>query len=481
MQRDANRKMDSIQGRITEYTNAITYGDLSPEAIHSAKLRTIDTLGVLIGGFWGVPAHTARNVAATMPNPDGATVIGTRMKTTPDMAAFVNATTARAVEFNDLYHWPGSRHGHPSDVIMPVLAVAEYARLGGRDFILGVVLAYEIYNRFCDAVHNPGIDNTNFATLGVSMAAGKLLALTPEQLSHCLSMAVVPNVILNQVRGDHKTHYKVAAAGHAGRAGVFAALLAQAGMEGPHLPFEGKAGYRDQVAQGKLLLDAMGGKGRRFKILDSRTRHRPAMGETHASILAAEKLAGKLTNIRDIKEVKVEVHKRAHELVGNRNLSWCWAPQTVECANQSIPYLVAAALLDGGVTIRSFDEAHLGNQDIRALMEKIEVVENKEFTKAFNREILNDDPALKGHDRLPREHWARVTVVTTGGGQFSAETGGDIDDLSVQKNDTQIEAKFRELTEDLLGAKRMTTILDRLWHLENMRQVAEIPRAFILV
>src|SRR3989304_4757277 len=138
MQRDANRKMDSIQERITEYTNAITYGDLSPEAIHSAKLRTIDTLGVLIGGFWGVPAHTARNVAATMPNPDGATVIGTRMKTTPDMAAFVNATTARAVEFNDLYHWPGSRHGHPSDVIMPVLAVAEYARLGGRDFILGV-------------------------------------------------------------------------------------------------------------------------------------------------------------------------------------------------------------------------------------------------------------------------------------------------------------------------------------------------------
>ena len=476
-----SKAVDSVQQRFADYTKNLSYSDLSPEAIHSAKLRTIDSLGVLIAGFFGVPARTARNVAAAMPSSRGATIIGTRMKTTPDMAAFVNATTARAVEFNDLYHWPGSRTGHPSDVITPVLAVAEHAQLGGRDYLLGVVLAYEIYCRMCDAVqYNMSIDNTNFSTLGVSLAAGKLLGLTPEQLAHSVSMAAVPNVILNQVRGDHKTHYKVAAAGHAGRAGVFAALLAQAGMEGPHLPFEGKAGYRAHAMQGKLDRAEMGGKAVRFKIMDARTRHRPAMGETHAAILAAEKLCGKFGAVKDVQSIRVETHKRAHELVGNRELSWCWAPQTVESANQSIPYLVAAALLEGTITTRSVDAAHLANQDIRTLMTKIDVVENAEFTKLFNKKVLDDHPLLNSHDRLPSEHWARIIVTTGDGRQHSAETGGDIDDLSVQKKDDQIDAKFRMLTEDVLGSKRVNSILDRLWHMEDMKQVACIPRAFVI-
>ena len=89
--------VDSIQQRLTSYACGLNYDGLSPEAIHAAKVRIIDTLGALIGGFFGEPCRIARNLAAQMPNPDGATVIGTRMKTTPDMAAFVNATTARYV------------------------------------------------------------------------------------------------------------------------------------------------------------------------------------------------------------------------------------------------------------------------------------------------------------------------------------------------------------------------------------------------
>src|SRR3972149_1941733 len=98
-----------------------------------------------------------------MPNPDGATVIGTRMKTTPDMAAFVNATTARYVEMNDAYHRPGVPNGgHPSDVLTPVLAAAEHAQASGREFIAGVALAYEVYLRVADRVRIPGFDYTNF-------------------------------------------------------------------------------------------------------------------------------------------------------------------------------------------------------------------------------------------------------------------------------------------------------------------------------
>src|SRR6185295_4912596 len=151
----------------------------------------------------------------------GATVIGTRIKTTPDMAAFVNRGTARYIELTDSYHWPGSFGGHPSDVITPVLAAAEHARVSGREFINGVVLAYEVYLRINDVFQNTAFDHTNFASIGSAVGAGKVLGLSATQLSQCISMAVVPNNILAQLRKDHLSMFKAMASGQAGRAGVF--------------------------------------------------------------------------------------------------------------------------------------------------------------------------------------------------------------------------------------------------------------------
>ena len=106
IEHSVNKAVDSIQQQLTSYACSLNYESLSPEAIHAAKVRIIDVLGALIGGFFGEPCRIGRNLAAQMPNPGGATVIGTRMKTTPDMAAFVNATTARYAELIDSYHWP---------------------------------------------------------------------------------------------------------------------------------------------------------------------------------------------------------------------------------------------------------------------------------------------------------------------------------------------------------------------------------------
>src|ERR1043165_4612886 len=239
---------DHIQSTLSGYAARLSYADLDPETIHAAKTRVIDTLGALIGGFAGEPCRMARDVAARMPQQGGSTVIGTGLKTSPDLAAFVNGTTARYVEMNDVYHWPGSSGGHPSDVLMPILAVAEHTRASGRDLIAAVVLGYEIYLRMSDAVKTAGFDCANFCCMGAALGAGKLLGLDAEGLAQCLSMAVVPNNALNQARTGHLSMWKAVAAGQAGRGGVFAALLADAGMKGPHTPFEGKDGWVNHVA-----------------------------------------------------------------------------------------------------------------------------------------------------------------------------------------------------------------------------------------
>jgi len=264
------------------------------------------------------------------------------------------------------------------------------------------------------------------------------------------------------VRKDNASMFKSAASGQAGRAGVFAALLARAGMEGPHLPFEGKAGWCDHVAAERFSLETLGGNGTPFKILDSHVKYRASCGTAISSILAAEKVAP--LNIKEVKQVIVEVYKDAKDRCGTG--AHRWNPDTRESADHSIPYNVAATLMDGTVTPRSFNDAHLWNPELRTLLQKVEVVENEEFTKFYKR--------------LPVEHHTLVTVVTNNDERLVGRTGGDKDDMGAHKGDAEIEQKFRGLAEDLLGTKRVNVILDRLWHMEDMGNLIELAPAFVL-
>ncbi len=459
-----DKAVDTIQQSLTDYAMALRFEDLPPDVVHGTTARVIDTLGALMGGFFSDPSRMARNVAAAMPMPAGATIIGTRMKTAPDMAAFVNGATARYVEMNDIYHWPKSFGGHPSDVLMPVFAAAEHVNASGRELITAVVLAYEVYQSFSNVFENKGMgfDHTNFACLGSSVGAGKLLGLTREQLAHCISMAAVPNVILRQVRADHYTMWKAVASGQAGRGGVFAAMLARAGMEGPHLPFEGKAGWCNHVARDNIVLSLDGRNGMPFKILHSLIKNRSSCGKTIASILAAEKVAP--VDFKKVKKVTVALDKLAKDRLGTGEHRW--HPDTREGADHSIPYVVAATLMDGTVTPRSFNDAHLWNPDLRALIQKVECVIDDDFTRRYVK--------------IPVEHCARVTVELENGERMTGETGGDEDDLSTPKTDVQFVDKFRGLTEDFLGSRRVSQALEMLWSLDSMKDVSAIPPVFVL-
>ena len=454
--------VDGIQERLTSYACDLNFDDLGLQTIHAAKVRIIDTLGALIAGFFSEPSRIARNLAVKTVSPQGATVLGTRTKTAPEMAAFANGTAARYWELTDTYHYPGSFGGHPSDVVPALLAVAEYTQASGREFIAAVVLAYEIYLRINDIFDNMGFDHTNMCCLATAVGAGKLLRLSSRQLAHCISMAVVPNNALRLARMGHLSMWKATATGQAGKAGVFAAQLADAGMEGPHLPFEGKSGWCDHVALKRFSLDTMGGNDTSFKILDTTFKLRPSVGWAISLILATEKIPP--INLREIKEIVVELHKKAKAHIGTH--AHHWSPDSKETADHSAAYLVAAALMDGTITPRSYSDNRLWHPDIRALLPRIKVIENDEFTQAYGR--------------IPAEHHARLTVVTNSGKRLVGESGHGKDELHAPKSDAQIAAKFRGLTEDYLGARRVNAILERLWHLEDLENTTEIPPDFVI-
>ena len=452
-------QIDSIQLRLSSYAERLCYEDLNPQTIHAAKVRVIDTLGALIGGFYGEAPQIARKMAAQAQQPTGATVIGTRTRTTPDVAAFVNGATARYVEMNDVYHWPGSMGGHPSDVLMPIFAAGEHAHAGGRALITAIVLGYEVYLRMSHAVKTPGFDCANFCCMGSALGAGKLLGLSQPQLAQGLAMAVVPNNALNQARTGHLSMWKAMAAGQSGRAGVFAALLAQVGMEGPHMPFEGKNAWCNHVARSAFSLDTLGDRDTPFKINDTLIKPRASCATTISSILAAEKAAVQIGNVDDVEKVIVEVYERAK--IGMGTGEHHWNPDSRETADHSIPYVVAASLIDKRHTPASFDDAHLHSPRLRALLAKIEVVTNDQFTVEY--------------ERVPVKHATRVSVTMKNGGRLMGESGGDKGDLSQAKSDAEIEEKFRSLTEAALGPRQVDTLLATLWDLEKVDDVSVIP------
>jgi len=218
------------------------------------------------------------------------------------------------------------------------------------------------------------------------------------------------------------------------------------------------------VAGKRFSLDTMGSAATPFKILDTMIKPRSSCATTISSILAAEKAAAALKGrVADVERVTVEVYETAK--IGMGTGEHHWNPDCRETADHSIPYVVAAALLDGAVTPRQFDDAHLNDPQLRALLARIEVVTNDEFTKAY--------------DRLPVEHHTRVDVAMRGGERFTGEAGGDKGDLAQPKSDGAIAEKFCGTVDDFLGPQRARAMLERLWRLERVERVAEIPQGFV--
>ncbi len=458
------RAVDALQHRLSSYACAFDFSDLAQEDVHAMKQRVIDTFGALLGGFFSETCQISRNLAARMPCPDGATVIGTRNRTPPDMAAFVNSTTSREVEMNDVYFSVLGGGAHPSDVTLPILAAAEGGAVSGRELVAAVTLAYEVYMQISDATRIPGFDQSVLAGLGTAIGAAKVMRLPEPQMQHAISLAIVPNNALIQTRRNHLSMWKAAAAGQAGRAGVFAAMLAREGMEGPHLPFEGAAGWFEHIARTRVTLDTLGGRGVPFRVRDAMVKSRAACAAVISSILAAEAPAAQLGGIDKIEKVLVETYAAAKNGTGTGEQRW--NPQNRETADHSIPYVVAATLMDGTVGPRQFRDDRLWNPELRALIQRVEVVANDAFTNIYQQR--------------PPQHHTRVTVQLRDGNSLVGEAGGPKGDMANPPSDREVEEKFRLLAEDYLGPRRVRAVLDRLWALDEIEDVSVLPGLFVI-
>lgn len=451
---------DPLLAKIAAFAAGFELSAASPGDIEAALLRIVDTFGAALGGFDEAASSRTRAIALASGGPPEATVFGTAAKACAEMAAFANATASREAEMNDVYMSRAGAGAHPSDVILPILALAEAREASGAAFLASVLVAYEIYVQMSDEIGIDGFDQTTLAGIAVAAGAARVAGLGQARIAQAVSMAAVANNPLNQARRDTASMWKSIASGQAGKAGVFAALLAEAGIEGPAQPFSGSCGWLRGLAGGADVLIDLGGAS--LRIGDVQIKPRASCQVTISSILAAEDAAAKTDGASAIEHVLVETYAFAQRSVGSG--AHRWNPTTRESADHSIPYVVAATLCDGTVGPAQFRPERIADPRIRALMARVEVVADDSFTAR--------------HEAAVPEHHTRVTVTLSDGRRVVGLTGGASGDLADAPSAAMVEDKFLRVAKAPLGSARAREALAGVRGLTSLSRAGDLMPLF---
>jgi 2-methylcitrate dehydratase len=444
--------MELLAERLAKYAASLQYEQLDEATVHEVRRRVIDSLACGLGAYRADAPRMARKLAGTVTGDPGAKYLGGgQHRSSPELAAFVNGVLFRYLDYNDTYL--SLEPAHPSDNLAAIIAAAQVVGASGKDVITAAVIAYEIQCRLCDAasIRARGWDHVTYGAFSATAGVGRLLRLSPDRLMHALNLAGTPNVTLRQTRSGELSHWKGCAFANASRNAVFAARLAAEGMTGPAPIFEGEMGFFKQVS-GKFELPQLGGESKAnpddYMIKKTSIKFWPAEYHSQSAIHAALELRPQITDPLAIKSIVIESFDAAVDIIGKDPEKW--RPKTRETADHSLPYCTAVALMEGDVTLASFDEAHLKDKALLDLVAKIEVKRSAELTARYPKGIPN-----------------RITVIMKNGTQFTAENefprGHDQNPMT----DLEITDKFNRLAKGILDPGKAEAILETCWQLEQ--------------
>lgn len=442
--------------QLARYVDSVDYGDIPENVIHETKKRIIDSLGCAIGAFKAEPVRISLELAKSVRAQRPSTIIGTRTRTTPDMATFVNGNMIRYFDYNDTYF--SKEPAHPSDNIATCLAGAESARSDGKELLTSVVLAYEIQCRLCDAanIRHRGWDHVCYGLVSSALAAGKLMNLSVEKMTQAVNIALNPHLAMRQVRAGELSMWKGCSFANAARNAVFSVMLAREGMTGPSPIFEGEMGFFKQVS-GPFDLDTenFGARTGNFKIAQTYIKYFPAEYHSQSAIWAALEARREFDNINEVESVEIDTHEAGYTIIGKDPEKW--NPQTRETADHSLPYIVAMSLIESKIENATYSERKFRDPRVLEFLRKITVREDKSLTEMYPNSIAN-----------------RVTVRLKSGKVITKQVNDPRGHPKNPMSDEEIEDKFSSLTKKFLTKSQIGKILETAWNLEKARDVSKL-------
>lgn len=448
----------TLAERLAAFTAGLDVTDVPAAVIESAKLRVLDILGIALAA---TTHEFAPSVLGALESWGGgeATVIGAKIGAPLPLAILANGTLAHGLDFDDTH--TGSIT-HASAVVLPAaLAAGECERVSGRAVLAAAVAGYEAITRIGlaapGAFHARGWHATSACgVFAAALAVGKVMRLDAGRLTSALGLAgsFASGVMEHLADGSWS---KRAHAGWAGHGGAVAATLARGGFRGPATIFEGRFGLYATMLDRTPDPAPFATLGQEWETLAVGYKPYPCCHLLHAYVdcalalgrehrLAPESIAdveclvpaGELPIICEPRDSKLE-------------------PRTSYDAQFSLPYTLAAALVDGRVTLDTFAPERLGDRRLLALAARV-------------RHTV--DPTSAFPDGFPG--WVRVRL--TDGRRLEAREPDGRGGLRRPLPPTAIVEKFRDNACRVLPAARVDELEHAALALDTLGDVGALMR-----
>jgi 2-methylcitrate dehydratase len=447
--------LDHTAEQLLTFTLALDRRDVPPPAAEAARARLLNCIGVSLAALEAPPVRIVRSLAPDVSSGRSARLFGVLTSTTPEMAAFVNSAMTRFLDMSDTRFMAGV--SHPADALPGLIAVTEAEGASGADLLLAIVIAYELQCRFVDVVpiSHVGWDQTPVVAMATALACGRLMRMDRKVLGHALSLAITPSIALNQTRTGRISMWKGMAGPQGVRQGVFACYLAAAGMTGPEDIFEGKFGFWKQLFDRTYQLPLPTRLDNHvFAVQQTMIKSFPIRFNCHVPVFAALELREKVA-IAEIKTLVIETFKQAFG-------RWIavpevWRPETRETADHSLPFCVAAAMIDGAITPATFEAERYRDPDVLELMGRTEIKLSDAFAAV-----------------APPVRSCRITATLTDGRTVVVEKKlGPEDDLKGMSR-ADLETKIHNITKPFLDDGARAALIDLIWHVEDLDTVGPL-------
>lgn len=342
----------------------LRYDDLPPRVVEVVKRIALDTIGTALAATTlGDGCAEAEGVARGAAGSGESSLIGYGGKAPALTAAFVNGSTAHALNFDPL----GGSGGHLGVSTLPsTLAAAERrGSVDGKDLIVAMASAAEVTARLAVALSRAGVNaNERFLEgqllgyFGAAVGAGKVMGLGADEMHSALGTALMQAGGSMQVVFDGDPPAKAIYGGFANLGGMLAALLAEQGLGAEVAVLEGQAGLYGLFYGGEYDSSALSeGLGEEWHLLDARFKPWPTSGNVHPYIEAGMRIAAQGVGPDDVRAIVARASAALRP--------WCEPieerrrPPNPTSAANSIVYGIAKALVNGQVVLGDFTPAGL--------------------------------------------------------------------------------------------------------------------------
>lgn len=426
--------------RIADYVGDFARREPSAETMERARQLVLDTLGVALAAV-DEPEILKIRSALSRDSCGEATVFGTGERVSLEDAVFVNGSMTRALDYMDVYFDIDA--SHPSENIPLLMAYAEAENLSGRDFLKSVVLAYDLQGWFTEALEcNPaGWHHVTTGGFVAPAALGYLAGLDRNKLIHAIAVCGASNA--TSLGTGPQTTMKAFAYPLVSRNAVLAVRLARSGCTGPVNAVENfvqLTGVRANLA--------MPIEPDRPRIFRTAIKPYPTEFLSHSAMEALAQLMREApVDASDIVTIEVLTHKWTTWIA--RPVSY--APASREEADHSLPYCLAAMILDGEIGKQQFRNDRWLAADILELMPRIRVV------------------ADDGLERLyPVARPAVVTIIGKDGSRRSARVDHPLGDPQRPMSWQNLEEKFRSCVDGQFPQAATDAIVSHVQDIENI-------------